>query len=648
MNVHALARRTNPAGLNLKSVSLVALLLALCLWLMPTQASATNFLVSTSYWYDADNEASLDQARQAAYTPYVGVLSQGYQPGTSWVRARIRGVDPSEDIHSLILWISPTYLNEVTLFDPLMDWKPAQTGDVVTEPSILVRPTNLGFRIPVSTSDRDIYLRMRSTSTHLLSIEVLTQDEFLIADGFRVFWHGLFFGGLFLVALWAIFEWSGKRDKLVGRFVLKHLAVTIYSIGYLGYLTYLFTPSNQIDSPDTIFSYSMFVLLVVALQFHIAVLKEYGLTGARLKIVKAFYLLPLMEFVLAMTNHMQLALKLNAVAVMLMPVVVLLLVLLHRKSDRQAVDRPQPSYLSRKTLLTYYGLIVVVLVAGSTQIIGLIHGGELVLHAFLFHSFISSILIMTMLQLRARHMERQHRFVSREVARTQGELTAERLAREEQGRMVEMLSHEIKTPLSVLQLAVEEWIREKGERQLADRSIQEIKTVVERSIVASKRASAVEISEPIDLSETIREQIGLTGCVERFSVTASPGLTVTSNRLMVEQMVSNLIDNALKYGARATQIRIEATYSSRIQLEREQSGIAISIRNAIGCAGKPDASMVFKKYYRAEAAKSQAGTGVGLFLVQQFARYLGGAVQYKPSQTEIEFILWLPANISSS
>ena len=648
MNAQVLVGPTKLVRCDINSVLPVALLLALCLWLVPAQVSASNFLVSTSYWYDADNKASLSQARQANYTPYTGVLSQGYQPGTSWVKARIKGVDPRSDINSLMLWISPTYINEVTLFDPLMDWKPERTGDAVTGASTLVRPTNLGFRIPVSTSDRDIYLRIRSTSTHLLSIEVLTQDEFLIADGFQIFWHGLFFGGLCLIALWAIFEWLGKRDKLVGRFVFKHLAVMVYAIGYLGYLTYLFTPGNRIDSPDTIFSYSMFILLVVALRFHIAVLQEYGLTGLRLKIVQAFYLLPVMEFVLAMTSHMQLALKLNAIAVMLMPVVVFLLVLFHQKPDEKSVGQTTVSYLSRKILLTYYGLIVVVLVVGSTQIIGLIHGGELVLHAFLFHSFISSILIMTMLQLRARYMEQQHLRVAREVARAQSELTAERLAREEQGRMVEMLSHEIKTPLSVLQLAVEEWIKEQDERQLADRSIQEIKTVVERSIAASEMASSVAAFEPIDLGEAIQEQINLTGLGYRFSVAVQPGLMVMSNRLMVEQLIRNLIDNALKYGAQASVICIKAEASARIQFEREQPGVAISISNVIGCLGRPEPSMVFKKYYRADAAKSKAGTGVGLFLVQQFVKFLGGAIQYKFSTTQVEFILWLPSNVSSS
>jgi signal transduction histidine kinase len=112
-------------------------------------------------------------------------------------------------------------------------------------------------------------------------------------------------------------------------------------------------------------------------------------------------------------------------------------------------------------------------------------------------------------------------------------------------------------------------------------------------------------------------------------------------------MVGNLIDNALKYGAKTSPITIRVQPSIRTQLEHEQSGVSISIANEVGCAGQPDRNMIFKKYYRAEAAKSRAGTGVGLYLVQQFARFLGGAIQYRPTQTSVEFVLWLPNSTSS-
>jgi two-component system, sensor histidine kinase LadS len=252
----------------------------------PGVAIASEYLLSKGYWYDATNSASIEQAREAEYEPFTGILSKGYLPGTSWVRLRIRGVDVLPEGGTLMLWIQPTYLNEVTLFDPLQDWRPIKTGDAVQEPSTLIRPGNLGFKLPASATDRDVYLRIRSTSTHLLSIEVMPLDEFLIADGFQIFWHGLFFGGLALIALWATFEWFGKRDKLVAQFLIKHLAVMFYSVGYLGYLAYIFTPNSGAFSPDTIFSYSMFVLLVVALRFHVSVLSEYGLAGWRIRAVE--------------------------------------------------------------------------------------------------------------------------------------------------------------------------------------------------------------------------------------------------------------------------------------------------------------------------------------------------------------------------
>lgn len=612
------------------------------------------------YWYDATGEASLAEARTATYRPFEGVLSEGYLPGSSWIRVHIPSLKSKSNLSYLALRIRPTYLNDVTLFDPALDWKPEQTGDAVDQAKYLLRPTNLGFRIPALSTGRDIYLRIQSTSTHLISVEVLTPDELLVADGFQTFWHGLFFGVVGLILLWAFFEWWGRRDRLLGRFLVKHLAVAVYSIGYLGYLTYLSSPDNAIFQPDLLFSFSIFVLIFVGLRFHVGVLREYGLARWGLNACRIFYLVPVFSVVLALIGSMQAALKICALVTLLVPVIVFSLVLLAKPRAQSralslaaagdllptSVSTASSATLSKRLLLIYYGVILVFLGLGATQVLGLAKGNEFTLHVFLFHSVVSSVLLMTMLQIRSRVIQAQHFAATREMARAQGELAAERLAREEQGRMVEMLSHEIKTPLSVLQLAVEEMSSPSYDRRVADQSIQEIKSVVERSIAASKTAFSDEDAQAFDLVELVRQQIEWTGQASRFQVEAQTAFGVSSNRHMLEQVVGNLLDNALKYGAKDSLIRVKLSPNAHWRFDREQAGVEVSICNVVGCAGYPAADMVFKKYYRAEGARSRPGTGIGLYLVEQFARFLGGAVHYRPTQTHVEFVLWIPSKQS--
>ena len=70
--------------------------------------------------------------------------------------------------------------------------------------------------------------------------------------------------------------------------------------------------------------------------------------------------------------------------------------------------------------------------------------------------------------------------------------------------------------------------------------------------------------------------------------------------------------------------------------------VLIRIDNTPGAAGHPDPRQVFKKYYRSPGAHSKTGSGLGLYLVHNVARQLGGWVRYVPNDSCVRFELWLP------
>ena len=107
---------------------------------------------------------------------------------------------------------------------------------------------------------------------------------------------------------------------------------------------------------------------------------------------------------------------------------------------------------------------------------------------------------------------------------------------------------------------------------------------------------------------------------------------------LVRMIVGNLVDNALKYAAPGSPIKVTATAGIR----RKRKGIAIEVVNSIGTADAPDPKRVFGKYYRGERARGKTGSGLGLHIAAGFASKLGGSIRYQPSDTEVRFHLWIP------
>ena len=618
-----------------------------------------------SFWYDHSGAASLLEATQEKFSPFQGILTQGYQSGHTWVKIHVKGRADTESAKDLILWIRPTYLDDISLFDPDGGQQNQSTGDRVLSPVYLVNPTSIGFRIPIKKYDRDIFLRLKSTSTHLMDIQLMDEDAFLRAESFQSFWQGIFFGVMGLILLWALVSWIDKRDVLVGLFFFKHLVVTFYAVGYLGYLPYIFPAGQGVLNPDIIFSFAIFAVMATSLQFQIGVLTEYGLTGWRLNIFKWVYIFPILAVLLAITGMMQDALKLVALVTAFTSILLFLVVLItpvdclskgtRVKSTLRALS-PEAALsnniiqtlhnfsnpLSKPIILAYYGAIVFALVAAATQTLGLLQGDVVVLYAYLLHSFISSVLILFLLLFRGRNLLRQQNEISSHLARMQGELAAQRLAQEDQGRMVEMLGHEIKTPLSVLQFAIDEWIHDANERENVSESIDQIRRVTERSIEAVRQSTTELTFETLDLVSLIEQHVNYSTDPARFHVVTPEFAEIIGNRLLIEQVLGNLFDNALKYSLDSTLIEVSICFVEQPRLGKAWGGFELIVSNQVGAAGFPDPEKLFKKYYRAESSKNKPGSGLGLYLAQSFIRFLDGEIVYRLHNNRVEFVLWLP------
>jgi two-component system phosphate regulon sensor histidine kinase PhoR len=99
-----------------------------------------------------------------------------------------------------------------------------------------------------------------------------------------------------------------------------------------------------------------------------------------------------------------------------------------------------------------------------------------------------------------------------------------------------------------------------------------------------------------------------------------PGQLVTADTVRLEQMLTNLVDNAIKFNREGGNVILAC--------ERREGGDSISVSDT-GEGILPDhLKRIFERFYRADRARSReiGGTGLGLAIVKHLARLHGGEV----------------------
>jgi signal transduction histidine kinase len=219
-------------------------------------------------------------------------------------------------------------------------------------------------------------------------------------------------------------------------------------------------------------------------------------------------------------------------------------------------------------------------------------------------------------------------------------LTLEIRRRAEQDHFMSMLNHELKTPLSVIRMSVGDKDVPLTIRERIARAVNDMNTVVERSLQADRLQYGTVTNEKHEcrVGELLNARISMSADPSRVMSSISELPSVKTDYQLLGVILTNLIDNALKYSPDRALIRITAGEAKRMG----RNGIVITVSNPPGTAGMPDAREVFRKYYRAAGAHGRTGSGLGLYIAAGFSEKIGGKLRYVPASDEVKFELWIP------
>ncbi|MBT4921745.1 MAG: HAMP domain-containing histidine kinase [Rickettsiales bacterium] len=220
-----------------------------------------------------------------------------------------------------------------------------------------------------------------------------------------------------------------------------------------------------------------------------------------------------------------------------------------------------------------------------------------------------------------------------------------------QSEFVSLVSHEFKTPLSIIKassdilklysenLSDAEFITKQLEK--VDKAIIRMTSLIDSTLNLSKlETGQLQFTPSLFSIKTV-----LSETIEKFQDLHKEAQIITKidithdyyngDKGLVEQIFNNLIGNALKYSGEEAKLKI--------MVKKESDKYVITIAdNGIGIDAK-DVKRLFTKFFRAKNSIGIAGTGIGLYLVKKFIDLHHGDIKVESKLNKgTKFIIILP------
>jgi len=593
-----------------------------------TPAIAKDYISERAYFEDKTGNMSFQEVKAKNFQKIDTVLSKGYTNSVFWLRLKINPLVES-NFRSLLLRIQPTYIDSIQLFDSLDNTNAKRiVGDTYPVIANDYSSINFNFVIPGSDKERYVWLKINTTGTYFIATQAFTINEFINTDLIQQIFSAFYIGVLCFLFIFPLTIWIRDKDALNIIFVVKQFAAVVLVVMDTGIQRLIFKEVSPIFL-KTLFNYNFITYTAIMAGFHYFFLKDYNPK----RWVKVLFLIVLacypLEIIAVANKYFIDSLYFNSLMLTVMAIAFFFIPFFGL--DWEKNNNPM---FSKKSMIIIYHSIGLSILLTSLPSLGFITGNSFSMLPGLFSGCITGIVFLFVLQYRNRMFREQG---VREVAQANAMANFERSKRQEKERFISMLTHELKTPLSVLKLAYESGDVIKTDKHV-EGALKDINDVIDRCALEDKLENQgfKLLVERHSLKRIIYQKISEYEIADRFKFTVEGDLWIESDLNLLRIILGNLLDNAIKYGDENKSILVDAKVQNQI--------ITLTITNTVGEVGLPDEEKIFTKYYRAEKAHKYTGSGLGLYLVINLIKLLKGQARYFISTDRklITFELTLP------
>lgn len=589
---------------------------------------AKDYINERAYFEDKTGTMSLQEVKNKDFIKIDSVLSKGYSKSVFWLRLKVSPL-VGTNFRNLLLKIQPSYVDSIQLLDSA---DPSNTkrilGTNFSSNNNDYSSINFNFVIPGSEKERYVYLKIQTQGTYFIRTEAVTISEFINGDLIQQIVFAFYIGVLCFLFIFPLTIWIRDKDSLNIIFVIKQFAAIVFVVMDTGIQRVIFKNTDPLLL-NVLFNFNVVTYTAILIGFHYFFLKDYYPKSW----VKYLFLILLIFYALEIYeidgHNFRDSLEINSIVLTLVALSFFVIPFFGLSWEKNK----NPMFTKKSIIIIYFSIAISILLT-TIPSLGYINGNSFSMIPNLFTGCITGIVFLFVLQYRNRMFREQG---VREIAQANAMVEFERNKRQEKERFISMLTHELKTPLSVLKLAYES-----GNATASDKNVhgalKDINDVIDRCALEDKLENQGFnlLIEKHNLKRIIYQKISEYDSVDKFKFTIDGDLSIESDLNILRIILGNLFDNAIKYGDENSPILVKAI----LQAQK----IYLTVTNTVSQVGLPDEDKIFTKYYRSEKAYKNTGSGLGLYLVSNLAKLLKGEVKYyvNSKQDQVTFEIILP------
>ena len=603
-------------------------------------ASAWGGATARSYIHDDKNSLGIGDMAGQVFAPYEGDLRLGYTPGTTWVRIDITPNPGASDGAAppartpLLLRVGPYSLDHLDLYQRVHgQWTVSTAGDRNRRaPGACLDDLHCFVIHAAGEMPETVYLKIQTEGIRLIELEIGPQDALVMEVASRIsristaitLANGMLALGIFFFLL--------HRTVLLQAYCWFQASVVLSMYASAGRATQFFTDM----APQILDDMANFIQLsrvATTILLGWAVLAKYRPAKAYQRAVEGLLLLSALCCALIAGGNTRAALVLNLVLFAANPLVQLFGVYtakidLHRLKPTLYIGYAVYTLVLAVALLSAFGFFNMNSADGVLQ-----RFEDWRLNGLWIGIFVLWLVVSEQAGRKLQELQEVQALRLEAVqAKAQSDILQERTT------LIDMLTHELKTPLGTIKFALASLQKDTAAHPDAQQRIRNIDSSVSRMNQMIERvASSIKVErddkplpiEAIALLPLVTEITQELAHSERFQVDVDPSLVVQTHRDTLAMVLENLIGNALKYASHDL-IFISA------------NGRVLEVKNQVDEEHMPDESRLFEHYYRHPKVSGQPGLGLGLSLVRAACAQLGAQVQYRRNGNWAIFDVTMP------